>query len=111
MRALYTNSNIHKYIHPHPHPHPYLNFHSQLNTLFVKLAFFCLSYRFVFYFKYTCKKLIKLYFCLESMAENKQKNTRKVTKTWSKDEVRTLINELESRPDLWDPSRQNYSNR
>lgn len=47
------------------------------------------------------------------MAENtnQNKNNRKVTKTWSKTEVRTLIQELELRPELWDPSQQNYSNR
>lgn len=34
------------------------------------------------------------------MAENNKKNNRKVTKNWSKDEERTLIQELELRPDL-----------
>lgn len=36
---------------------------------------------------------------------------RKVTRSWEKAEIKTLISEFESRPDLWDPSRKAYSDR
>ncbi|XP_031637850.1 uncharacterized protein LOC116350247 [Contarinia nasturtii] len=36
---------------------------------------------------------------------------RKVNRQWQKSEVRTLIEQLEAQPDLWDPSRPNYQNR
>lgn len=36
---------------------------------------------------------------------------RKTNRQWQKDEVKKLIEELEARPDLWDPSRPNYQNR
>lgn len=36
---------------------------------------------------------------------------RKVNKQWTKEETKILIEEYESRPDLWDPSRSDYSNR
>lgn len=38
-------------------------------------------------------------------------NNRKVTRQWSKSEIKTLIHEFEARPDLYDPSRRNYPNR
>lgn len=41
----------------------------------------------------------------------KVQNKRKVTKQWEKAEIKSLISEIESRQDLWDPSRPNYSNR
>lgn len=43
--------------------------------------------------------------------KQKQQNKRKVNKQWSKDEIKLLISEFESRQDLWDPSRPNYSDR
>lgn len=36
---------------------------------------------------------------------------RKVNKEWKKDEIQTLIEEYEARPDLWDPARPDYCNR
>lgn len=36
---------------------------------------------------------------------------RKINKQWTKDEITILIEMFEARPDLWDPSRSNYSNR
>lgn len=41
----------------------------------------------------------------------KTRNTRKVEKNWEKEEIRSLIEEMEIRPDLWDPSRAQYHNR
>lgn len=36
---------------------------------------------------------------------------RKINRSLAKTEVKTLIEEYEARPDLWDPSRPNYLNR
>lgn len=47
---------------------------------------------------------------MDQTNQSKQKN-RKINRQWSKIEVKSLINEFEARPDLWDPSRANYSNR
>lgn len=38
-------------------------------------------------------------------------NKRKVNRQWDKNEIKKLIEELESRPELWDPSSSNYPNR
>lgn len=43
-------------------------------------------------------------------SQNSQ-NKRKINRQWEKDEVKALIESFEARPDLWDPSRANYSNR
>lgn len=46
------------------------------------------------------------------MESNKKvQNKRKVTKQWEKEQIKLLISEFESRQDLWDPSRPNYSDR
>lgn len=42
---------------------------------------------------------------------SKVQNKRKVSRQWNKDEIKTLIIEFESRPDLWDQSRSDYSDR
>lgn len=47
---------------------------------------------------------------MEQANQSKQKN-RKINRQWSKIEIKNLIEEFESRRDLWDPSRGNYSNR
>lgn len=39
------------------------------------------------------------------------KDKRKVSKAWTKEEIKNLIELYEAQPDLWDPSRSNYMNR
>lgn len=36
---------------------------------------------------------------------------RKVNRTWQKSEIKSLIEQFETNPDLWDASRKNYSDR
>lgn len=36
---------------------------------------------------------------------------RKISIVWEKHQIKTLIEELESRPGLWDPSQSKYMNR
>lgn len=45
------------------------------------------------------------------MKTTKKGNKRKVNREWRKDEIKSMIQEYEDRPDLWDPSRSNYANR
>lgn len=40
-----------------------------------------------------------------------KKNQRKVVRSWEKSEIKRLIQIYEDKPDLWDPSRENYQNR
>lgn len=52
----------------------------------------------------------------ENKSDNKNKNqnkttNRKIQKKWTAAEVNRLIELFEQRPDLWNPSRENYSNR
>lgn len=44
------------------------------------------------------------------MEQSNQKK-RKITKSWEKNEIKRLIEAVEARPDIWDSSRPNYSNR
>ncbi|XP_031637792.1 uncharacterized protein LOC116350192 [Contarinia nasturtii] len=45
------------------------------------------------------------------MEKNNQKDKRKVSRTWNREEIRKLIELYEMRVDLWNPSSQNYMNR
>lgn len=45
------------------------------------------------------------------MEKTNQSDKRKVSRAWTKEEIKTLIELYEDKPDLWDPSRQNYMNR
>lgn len=36
---------------------------------------------------------------------------RKISKQWERNEIKKLIEAVEARPDIWDSSRSNYSNR
>lgn len=45
------------------------------------------------------------------MGEPNPNDKRKVNKRWEKNEIKKLIEAFESKPDLWNPARQNYCNR
>lgn len=43
--------------------------------------------------------------------EKSTRNNRKITRQWSKSEIKTVIGEFEARSELWDRSHHNYPNR